>query len=799
METKKEKKIEAIYPLTKMQQGLLFHHLFSDVDQGFLQLQAKIEGLLDVVLLKKAWESTIQRHTILRTTVHWKDIEKPLLVVRPKMQLDYNVYNKLHVEISEQENDLSLFKSKDSERIIDFEKGPLSKVSILKYANNVNYLVWNCHHLLLDGWSSSILLKDIFEFYDGLVNKTSPLLETVPTTKAYLNWLNNQDINEPEIFWKDILKDTTTVSLFNSKGKNVKGNFRNDEIILSEKQVNAINELAKYYKITVNSLFQGLWGILISTFFNKEKAIFGTTVSGRNNSFPSMDLLAGMFVNVLPTIVNKNKDVNIKHLLQNLQAQQQNARKYEHITIDAIENWADLTQGGQLFDSLFIFENYPWATIKKGGVSIKSFESGITTTYPITFTVKVDKNIKINIITNQEIINPSISNWFGKSIVTLLDTLIENPDAETSSLEKNLEGTALLVKTLVSTEEKTTNKPYFAAKNKTQLQLTEIWETVLGIKNIEIHDNFFKIGGKSLIAVKMFSLIESKLNIKLPPTSLLEHSTIASLAILMQENVKDETWSYLVPLRAKGNKTPLFCIHGGGGHVFFYNPLVNNLDKERPVYALQPSGLNDKEQMHRSIEEMAFSYVKEIVQVQPKGPYNLMVYCFSTAVGIEMAKIITDKGEIANLIVADSVIDQEDIISPDRLKMRVAGFIKRVTKNPLKGIKQMLISKKVRFIDPLITRFFGKEGEKNIEKIRKNLIEIYNKYNWQTKNTGDVSLILTKKSIETINEEYIKGWNKISTNPIKVLYNIGNHLTLFEGEDVKDLAKNIEASIIEIK
>ena len=697
---KERAKIQAIYPLTNMQQGLLFHHLMSDLDQGFLQLQTKLEGKLNQLLLRKAWEATVKRHEILRTTIHWINVKKPIQVVRPHLDIDWNYYDWSTMEESSYIDVINKFKFKEEERITNFEKGPLARINVIRFSENLHYLIWNCHHILLDGWSSSILLNDIFLHYEGFVNNTVPNLDILPTTKSYFHWSQRQDKQEALGFWKKTLDKLEYSPIFSAGETPLKGKNRNECFTLSSQQTSDLNKLSKKYKITLNSLFQSVWGLLLGMLYGQQNVLFGTTVSGRNNSFPKMDLLAGMFANVLPVYLSIDIDSSAEKLFQNVQEQQQQARKYEHITIDEISSHINWSSGSQMFDSLFIFENYPWSMIEKGGIRVKNFESGITTTYPITFSVQVGNELQIHLISDINIISEAISDWFIESLKNLLPLLIDTPNIKLSKIYETIGFPEHLLKNLhkVGKKDKEVETSYFAAKNKLQLQLTEVWEIVFGKKNIGIYDNFFEIGGKSLMAVKIFSLLEQKFNIKLEPTSLLKHPTIASLSKFIQGDNIVETWKFIVPLRAKGIKKPLFCIHGGGGHVFFYNPLVSNLHKDRPVYALQPSGLDGRDQMHKSIEEMAISYVNEIKQVQLNGPYNLMVYCFSTAVGIEMARILAEMNETTNLIVADSILAQEDIMTLDRLKMRLTGFIKRLAQNPLKGIKLMVMTKTLSLI-----------------------------------------------------------------------------------------------------
>jgi hypothetical protein len=167
METKtlKKPKIEAIYPLTAMQQGLLFHHLMEGEDQGFLTVQCEIEGALDIELFKQAWSAVTLRHEVMRTSVHWKKVERPVLLVRPEKEIQWSFLSWTERTPEQQVILLELRKNERKEMGVSFEESPLSKISLIQKAADSYYFLWECHHLLLDGWSSTIILKDAFTLY----------------------------------------------------------------------------------------------------------------------------------------------------------------------------------------------------------------------------------------------------------------------------------------------------------------------------------------------------------------------------------------------------------------------------------------------------------------------------------------------------------------------------------------------------------------------------------------------------------------------------------------------------------
>lgn len=793
-DSKEKSKIEAIYPLSTMQQGILLHHLTAKNDQGFLNVQCTIDGHLNVDFLKQSWDLTTKRHSILRTSVHWEKIKKPIQLVKPNVEIDWTFLDWTKETHEKQQQKLKALKLNNKNEGLNFQKKPLSKVSLIKTKEESHYLVWCCHHLLLDGWSSSIILKDVFSFYDALSNNKKILLEPIPSYKSYLNWLKKTDINEAKKFWVKTFKGFNKPFLFNNNKLQLNTTV-NNHINLSIQTSEKAQTIAQSNQVSLNTLFLGIWALIISKYSNKKDITYGNTVSGRSGDFPNIDLLAGMFANVLPVRTLIDFNLSLRDWLKNIQTQQFEARKYEQFTTSEISEWIDNTSE-ILFDSLFIFENFPWDDIKSGNVNVHSSESGITTTYPLTLTLKTGTSIEIYLFSDAMLFSENINYWFlnrFEEIINLLDNNL------TISIEDLLER---ITPVISNTHNNTVKKKKAVTqivdpKNKMQLELLKIWISLLDKNNISITDNFFEIGGKSLLAIKMFTLIEKKLKIKISPITLLNYPSIETLSKYIVDDNHEITWNYVVPIKTTGEEKPLFCIHGGGGFVFFFNPIANALDSKIPVYAIQPSGISSNRKIHQSIEDMAKDYAKEIKDIQPKGPYNLLVYCFSPAVGIEIADVFKKQGDTTNLIVIDSIIKQEDFTDPTRIKMRVSGFLKRLTTNPVSAIKLMISNNYERFLQPTVIKIFASSNKKNHEKIKQNLIKIYKLYKWNKKHSGITNLILTEKPDKKLNPTYIDAWNGITTQDVNVLFTEGVHHQLFSSPHADLLAKKIEKVMIQ--
>ena len=191
---------------------------------------------------------------------------------------------------------------------------------------------------------------------------------------------------------------------------------------------------------------------------------------------------------------------------------------------------------------------------------------------------------------------------------------------------------------------------FVAPQDALELQLTKIWEQVLGVKPISVRDDFFDLGGHSLLAVGLFAHIEKAFGRKLPLTTLFQAPTVEQLASILRDEEWSSPWTSLVAIQPGGSRPPFFCVHGHDGNVFYFRDLARLLGPEQPFYGLQAVDLNGKQARHTRVEDMATHYLKEIRIVQPAGPYFLGGYCFGGKVAFEMAQQLRAQGQTVALL-----------------------------------------------------------------------------------------------------------------------------------------------------
>jgi len=195
-------------------------------------------------------------------------------------------------------------------------------------------------------------------------------------------------------------------------------------------------------------------------------------------------------------------------------------------------------------------------------------------------------------------------------------------------------------------------------------RLTRIWQEMLGVKAISPDQNYFDLGGDSILAVQLFIRIEQEFNVKLPLATLFDAPTIQELAQILQREGPASRWSSLVAIQPNGSRPPLFCIHGADGNVLIYRNLSRCLGFDQPFYGLQAQGLDGSCLPLTTIEDMAALYTKEIRRAQPHGPYFLGGYCMGGTIAFEMAQQLHAEGEQIALLALFETTDWSEIPAP---------------------------------------------------------------------------------------------------------------------------------------
>ncbi|MGD1912590.1 MAG: condensation domain-containing protein, partial [Rivularia sp. (in: cyanobacteria)] len=430
--------ITDLYELSPMQQGMLFHSLYSP-ESGvyFEQRSCKLKGNLNISAFKIAWQKVIERHTILRTAFYWEEAEKPLQVVYNQVDLPMLEENWQGLTINQQHDKLEEFLQADRQQGFDLNQPPLMRCALLQIQASEYYFVWSHHHLLMDGWCNGILLKEVFSFYQAACQNKSLFLPTPRPYRDYIEWIQQQDIAAAETFWQDKLKDFTAPTPLIKKARGNRQEAIGTTVsINSEQQIKLsvdltakLQNLAQQNRLTLNTITQGIWAILLSRYSGENNIVFGATVSGRPANLPGVESIIGLFINTLPVRVNLSTDDELLPWLQQLQTQQIEQESFSYSSLIDIQQWSDVPPGVGLFESLVIFENYPVSidTVLQGwsnDLQISETKGFERTNYPLSLTVipSAELSLRINYDSNR-FDSATISRMLGH-LETLLQGIV---------------------------------------------------------------------------------------------------------------------------------------------------------------------------------------------------------------------------------------------------------------------------------------------------------------------------------------------------------------------------------------
>jgi amino acid adenylation domain-containing protein len=357
--------IESIYPLSPMQQGMMFHTIYAP-ESGlyFEQLSCRFHGNFNISAFKQAWQQVVDRYSVLRTAFHWNKLEEPMQVVYKKVTLPWALLDWRGLSVVKQREQLDTFIKIDRASGFALAKAPLLRFTLIQLAEDIHQFIWSHHHLLIDGWSLSIVLKEVFACYKAQCQGVErPVEYPRRPYRDYIAWLQQQNMAQAEAFWRKKLKGflaptplTIETSYLAKKPVQV---VAEQEIQLSNATTEALQILARQHKITLNTLVQGAWALLLNRYSGDHDVVFGATVSGRQIALAEVESMVGLFINTLPVRVRFSENMTLLPWLIQLQAEQIEREQYAYSPLVDIQGWSEVPRGTPLFESILVFENYP--------------------------------------------------------------------------------------------------------------------------------------------------------------------------------------------------------------------------------------------------------------------------------------------------------------------------------------------------------------------------------------------------------------------------------------------------------
>ncbi|MGJ5093276.1 non-ribosomal peptide synthase/polyketide synthase [Bradyrhizobium oligotrophicum] len=427
-------RIEDVYPLSPMQQGMLFHSL-RDAGSGVYvnQISVEIRGL-DVERLRSAWQEVSACHPMLRTGFLWRELSgAPLQAVHRVASVPFATEDWRGQAVDEALLSSALAAERDVE--FDLAVPPLQRVRLVRLDQDRHRLIWTYHHILMDGWSSARFIGEILQRYSGRA-----LVSHSALYRDYVAWLLAQDAQAAESFWRGQLtafhQPTQLADAFGARRHDAHGHQR-CYTRLDEDATAALKAFARRERITLNTLIQGVWALLLQRYTGQQTVTFGVTVAGRPAGLDGAEQMIGLFINTLPVIETPSPATTIGDWLRAMQDRNAAMRNFEQTPLYDIQSWAGRA-GESMFDSIIVFENYPidrGLLQGDGSLQFGELRNVDVTNYPMDLSVMVEDRLQVEFTYMPSHFTPDQAGQVRAQFEHLLAAIIRSPEAALGAID----------------------------------------------------------------------------------------------------------------------------------------------------------------------------------------------------------------------------------------------------------------------------------------------------------------------------------------------------------------------------
>lgn len=636
------------------QQALLLHRLGSPAhDLGELTLSGHLVGSVSVDRVQAAWDEIVARHPALRATVHWRDQEAPVLEIHRAPRPSVETIDLTHLPDADQARELSRLIAQKRSEPLDIGRLPSTGLTLLKRSDDRCSFIWRCHHVFLDGWSSSLVLKELLARLASGASPGDGWPDASACFYSYYDWLASIPPSEPGRFWSDYVQGCEPCLVIPGAGeRQAQPGFQRRATAVHQPGnlgLGALRAAAARYRATPGVLALAAWGIVLANLTRRGSVCFGLTHSGRNAPISHAEAIVGNLANLVPFRIQCDPQADVSQWIQQLMEQQERVSRHGHISLDRIARWAHKSLEFPLFDTTLAIANYPGVN-SAGAVRLEGFEGDTTSTFPVSISLSLSDSLSILIDYDES----ALSNDGVRYLLALYTRILEGLCTEVApTLSAFLQSSTALEFRKLMAAARGENQPSAGAgangpqrgrsdqrpgPQTAEERLLAIFRETLSQPEAGPEDNFFDLGGTSIQALRLFHAIERLYHKRLPLSSLFQHPTAAALSALLGSPAADQPFRSLVEIRRGDNRLPpLFLIHAGGLEVLFYKDLADHLDPQLPVYGIQSVGLDGRERPLEDIRESAGRYLREMQSLHPRSPYFIAGHCYGIVVALEMA------------------------------------------------------------------------------------------------------------------------------------------------------------------
>ncbi|MCZ8520301.1 MULTISPECIES: non-ribosomal peptide synthase/polyketide synthase [Paenibacillus] len=438
--------IEDVYKLTPMQQGMLFHSLLHPGSSSYFeQASFELHGAFDAQTFAESFQALACRHAVLRTNFFSGFGDQSLQVVFKERPIPQTVLDLRGQTPQEQEAAFAAYAADDMARGFRLDEDPLMRVAVVQTADDRCRVLWSFHHIIVDGWCIPIITQELFEHYSALRQNRQPALPAAHPYSRYIEWLEAQDSEEAASYWSRYLEGyegQTALPAGSAKAAQAGSqsyDLQEHAIGLGEELTGRLELAAKRHGVTVNTLMQTAWGIILQRYNDSTDVVFGSVVSGRPAEIPGIESMVGLFINTVPVRVQASEDEAFADVLRRVQAQSLAGRAYD--THPLYEIQGRTAQKQDLLSHIMIFENYPLEEqVEQGGADSESLEVADfrmfeQTNYDFNLIVIPGGDIRVCIRYNALAYEPAAIERIGGHLLHMLEQTAARPERPVGELE----------------------------------------------------------------------------------------------------------------------------------------------------------------------------------------------------------------------------------------------------------------------------------------------------------------------------------------------------------------------------
>lgn len=673
-------------PASLMQQRLWF---LEEMNPGRVAYNTpsahRLRGPLDEAAFENAFAAMVRRQSVLRTSLR-REGDQVLQIVEPTVAVALFPAEDLSgFPPDEREAELMRRLQALTDTPFDLTRAPLFRARMFRLGEDDHVFFFMPHHIIWDGWSFDLMYTELSTLYRAIKDGQPAAVADLPVSYGdfaawHSHWLEGPQLQSQLAFWRERLQHSAEPqNLPTDKPRlpGMSGIGRTEWIRVSKERTEAMREVARGADATLNMGLLALYYVLLYETTGLRELVVGTPVRGRNQT--ELESVMGYFTNLVPLRLSLDPGLSFLDFLREVKRLVVDSFGNPDVPLEYLQRELKARYGGSvpLYQALFSFQDARQRSTDWGGLSheqILLFQSGATEDLGLWFLENAQGMIG-GVTYNADILLAETVQKQRERYLELLARVIEDPRQSVAALapaaadRAQNDRAAAPVEPVVAAPAPVPGSGAASAPQPIgalERSLMAIWCEVLHVREIGIHDDFFDLGGDSLLAVRMFQLAQKLTGVNLPLATLLTAPTIARQAAAFRaagakepETVEPaidanasshDPWAPLVPIQPNGSRPPLFCIHAVGGNVLNYVPVAKALGDDQPFYGIQAIGLDGLTAPLDSLTAMATRYLAEIRTVQPHGPYFLAGGSMGGMIAYEIARQLRIQDEQIGLL-----------------------------------------------------------------------------------------------------------------------------------------------------